>query len=75
MHLDHSILLWISNQVREMSGREYAQLKRILGCQNVQDRLLLADQYIFIRVPNEIELLDTEPFSAWVHQKRRCSRT
>jgi hypothetical protein len=29
MHLDHSISLWISNQAREMSGREYAQLKRM----------------------------------------------
>jgi hypothetical protein len=33
MHLDHSILLWISNQAREMSGREYAQLKRTWECQ------------------------------------------
>jgi hypothetical protein len=36
--------------------------------QNVQERLPLAGQYIFIRVPNEIELLGTEPFSARVHR-------
>jgi hypothetical protein len=29
---DHSISLWFVNQVREMSGREYAQLKRMSKC-------------------------------------------
>jgi hypothetical protein len=75
MHLDHSISLWISNQEREMNGREYALLKRMLGCQNIQERLSLADQYIFIRVPNEIEPLGTESFSTRVHRTRRCSCT
>jgi hypothetical protein len=51
-----------------MSEREYAKLKRMLGCQNIQERLPLAGQYIFIRVPNEIEPLGTEPFSTWVHR-------
>jgi hypothetical protein len=73
MHLDHSISLWISNQARKMSGREYAQLKRMLGRQNVQARLPLAGQYIFIRVPNEIEPLGTEPVSARVQRTRKCS--
>jgi hypothetical protein len=49
MDLDHSISLWISNQAREMSGREYAQLKRMLGCQNIQERAPLAGQTCIYR--------------------------
>jgi hypothetical protein len=48
---DHLNSLWFVNQVRKMSEREYAKLKRMLGCQNVQERLPLTSQYIFIRVP------------------------
>jgi hypothetical protein len=72
---DHSNSLWFINQAREMSRREYAQLKRMLGCQKVQERLPLAGQYIFIRVPNEIESLGTKPFFVRVHRMCRCSRT
>jgi hypothetical protein len=32
-----------------MSGREYAQLKSMLGCQNVQERVLLAGQTCIYR--------------------------
>jgi hypothetical protein len=64
---DHSNSLWFVNQTREMSEREYAQLKRMLECQNIQERLPLAGQYIFIRIPNEIEPLGTKPFYVRVH--------
>jgi hypothetical protein len=39
-----------------MSGREYAKLKRMLGCQNVQDTVLLAGQTC-IYIPLRIEPL------------------
>jgi hypothetical protein len=58
-----------------MSVREYAKLKRMLGYQNIQERLPLTGQNIFIRVSNEIEPLGTEHFSARVHRTRQCSGT
>jgi hypothetical protein len=56
---DHSISLWISNQVREMSEREYAQLKRIPRCSKIQDSSPRAGQYIFI---------DPKTKSRWSHK-------
>jgi hypothetical protein len=35
-----------------MSGREYAQLKRMLGSQKVQETSLKAGQQVYIGVPN-----------------------
>jgi hypothetical protein len=43
-----------------MSGREYAQLKRMLGCQNVQERPLGAGQQVFIGDPKRKEPLAHE---------------
>jgi hypothetical protein len=43
-----------------MSGREYAQLKRMLECQNVQERPLGAGQQVFIGAPKRKELLAHE---------------
>jgi hypothetical protein len=40
-----------------MSEREYAQLKRMLGCQNVRELLPLAGQHLYIEIPLLIESL------------------
>jgi hypothetical protein len=36
-----------------MSEKEYAKLKRMLGCQNIQENLLGASQQVFIGAPKE----------------------
>jgi hypothetical protein len=45
---NHSILLWIHNQAREISRREYAQLKRMLSISKCQESSPRAGQQLFI---------------------------
>jgi hypothetical protein len=54
---NHSISLWIRNQAREMSGREFAQLTRMSKMSNDQERCLGANSFLFIESLKQIEPL------------------
>jgi hypothetical protein len=56
---NHSISLWIRNQVREMSERKCAQLTRMSRISKVQEGYLGADQTLFIDILKRIEPLDS----------------
>jgi hypothetical protein len=68
---NHSISLWIRNQVREMSGRKCAQLTRMSRISKVQEGYLGAGQTLFIDIPKRIEPLDSALGSLCKDQTRQ----
>jgi hypothetical protein len=70
---DHSISLWLGNQVREISERGCAQLKRMLESQNVQAQALQTGQTHIYKQPQRIEPLGTKCCCNCADQTRRAN--